>query len=227
LDRGISARAEGDIESSDRSDQPTTVVRRAEARELGLTHYFTAKQCKRGHVAKRLTSYGGCVECSRVWRADNVERKRETNRRSKRKHRDNGREYLKRWRANNIDRERESRKRWKRANADHVREEQRLWYAKNPLFHTSANMVQRKNPNHQYFKNCGGRGITVCDRWRFGEGGKSGFQCLVEDVGLKPGPGFSIDRINNDLGYFPGNVRWATRKEQRANRRPSARSQPA
>jgi hypothetical protein len=221
LDRGVSAKAEGGSDSSERRDQLTAVISRAEARERGLARYFTGRAGRNYHVANRLTSYGGCVECSRAWRADNVERQRESNRRSKRKHRDKGREYLQRWRANNIDRERESRKRWKRTHADHVREEQRLWYAKNPLWHTWANMVQRcENPNHQHFKNYGARGIKVCGRWRFGEHGLTGYQCFYADMGPKPSPQHSIDRVNNDLGYSKQNCRWATRKEQRANRRP-------
>lgn len=76
------------------------------------------------------------------------------------------------------------------------------------------------NPNFPNYKNWGGRGIKVADRYRFGEGGKSGFECFFEDVGLRPTPQHSLDRwpdFNGD--YAPGNVRWATKKEQGANRR--------
>lgn len=65
----------------------------------------------------------------------------------------------------------------------------------------------------------GGRGIKVCDRWRFGENGKSGFECWREDMGPKSTPEHSLDRINNDGNYEPGNCRWATRLEQADNTR--------
>lgn len=61
------------------------------------------------------------------------------------------------------------------------------------------------------------RGITVCDKWRhLGDG----FLNFLAHIGPRLSPKHSLDRINNDGNYEPGNVRWATWKEQRANQRP-------
>jgi hypothetical protein len=69
------------------------------------------------------------------------------------------------------------------------------------------------NPSDREFHNYGGRGITVCDRWR------DSFDAFLADVGTRPSPRHSIDRIDNDRGYEPGNVRWATRETQERNKR--------
>lgn len=69
------------------------------------------------------------------------------------------------------------------------------------------------NPQSSSWPNYGGRGIKVCDRWMHN------FPAFLEDVGPKPGPHYSLDRIDVDGDYEPGNVRWATRTEQNRNRR--------
>lgn len=69
------------------------------------------------------------------------------------------------------------------------------------------------NPNTNGYKKYGARGITICDLWR------DSFMAFLEHVGQRPSPQHSIDRIDNDRGYEPGNVRWATMVEQNRNLR--------
>jgi hypothetical protein len=82
------------------------------------------------------------------------------------------------------------------------------------IYRTWASIITRcTNPNIPHYHLYGGRGITVCDRW------KQSFESFLEDVGERPSPDHSIDRIDNNRGYEPGNVRWATRTEQGRNKR--------
>lgn len=69
------------------------------------------------------------------------------------------------------------------------------------------------NPNAPGYQNYGGRGIKMCERWQ------ESYQAFVDDVGDRPSARHTLDRINNDGDYEPGNVRWATYGEQRRNMR--------
>ena len=64
---------------------------------------------------------------------------------------------------------------------------------------------------HPSYKDYGGRVIVVCDRW-------GDFNLFLEDMGIRP-DGLSIDRIDNEKGYEPGNCRWATASMQNKNKR--------
>jgi hypothetical protein len=83
---------------------------------------------------------------------------------------------------------------------------------KAPEYWVWANMIQRcfniRNPRYHRY---GGRGITVCARWRE-------YENFIADMGIRPSNQHSLDREENDKGYCPENCRWATKHEQARNR---------
>lgn len=82
-----------------------------------------------------------------------------------------------------------------------------------PEYSAWANMKSRcQNPNHRSYGDYGGRGITVCERWQ-------SFESFIADMGRRPNDFHSLDRIDNNGNYEPGNVRWATSQQQNANQR--------
>lgn len=82
-----------------------------------------------------------------------------------------------------------------------------------PKEHNSWRCMKNRcyKPTDVSYKYCGARGLTVCARWL------QSFWNFLEDMGKAPSPIHTLDRINNDLGYFPANVRWATPSEQAHN----------
>ena len=68
------------------------------------------------------------------------------------------------------------------------------------------------NPDNKHYSDYGGRGIKICDRWL-------NFENFFADMGSRPSPKHSLDRVDNNDNYRPGNCRWATKAEQENNKR--------
>lgn len=98
---------------------------------------------------------------------------------------------------------------------------QRTWWQRVDYraerFALASAIARCHNKNHPSWHAYGGRGLRVCPEWRHG---RAGFARFLAHIGPKPSPELTLERINNDLGYQPNNVKWATRAEQTANRRP-------
>lgn len=83
-----------------------------------------------------------------------------------------------------------------------------------PEYNILSQIKQRcNNSNAEWYSSYGGRGITICDRWN------DSFENFIADMGYRPSDDLSIERINNDGNYEPGNCKWGTGTEQQNNRR--------
>lgn len=78
-------------------------------------------------------------------------------------------------------------------------------------------------PNYPWY---GAKGVKVCDRWVLGDVTKSGFECFIADMGRRPAPKLTIDRINPRGDYEPSNCRWASWTTQNRNKRASSKITP-
>lgn len=86
-------------------------------------------------------------------------------------------------------------------------------FYKSPSYQCWDAIIQRcTNKKHKQYKDYGGRGIVACDRWL-------DFKLFLQDMGEKPSSSYSIERIDNNLGYYKENCKWATREQQSRNKR--------
>lgn len=91
-------------------------------------------------------------------------------------------------------------------------------YPPTPTYNSWNAMRDRcLNPNHKAYPRYGGRGIQVCPEW-------ATFQGFLKDMGERPGPEYSLSRLDHDKGYFPDNVIWDLRKNNDLDSLPRARN---
>lgn len=148
-----------------------------------------------------------CSKCKKLLSKDQF---------NKSKNRKSGLQYwcigcLKKYRDQNTVQIKMGAKRWRQKNFEKQKIQQKEWSKKNPERAVWRDILQRcNNSKNRAYKNYGDRGIKVLYK---------NFEDFLKDVGKRPSPKHSIDRIDNNGNYALGNVRWSTMKEQQNNRR--------
>lgn len=160
--------------------------------------------CRKGHAIPEEQSMRGCKVCKnekrREWRLKNPEKNKASDQRYIDKNRD---KYLAR------------KKRYYQKNQEKAQGYYPLQKQRKPLYSVYNGMMQRcYNENCDKFKFYGGRGITVCDRWR----GDEGYENFVEDMAPRPDGKHTLDRRNTNGNYEKDNCRWVLRTVQVRNR---------
>lgn len=163
------------------------------------------KTCSKGH-GEYSEDRRKCPTCQKEYRRDYHQRNEER-----------ARQNNKAWEGNNLEKHLTYHKEYRKAHSEKRAIESRQWFKERPSRPPyNAMMYRCTNPKSQAWKDYGGRGIKVCERWQ----GKDGFNNFQSDVGPRPSMRHTLDRYpNNNGNYEPGNVRWATMDLQGKNRR--------
>lgn len=202
VEKAAAERATARIE--EQKPQPE-VITRAEAKRLGLKKYFTGVACKRGHVAERYVANWVCVDCG-----CNIEEVRAQKRQRSADRYKNDPEFRARKRQRCADRyktdpEFRARNRQRRADRRKKCPEYEIWLG----------MIYRcENPNHKHYRHYGGRGIVVCAAWQ-------DFKTFLADMGPRPSPRHSLERIDVNGPYCKENCEWILKRDQPLNTRRS------